>query len=127
VFQVKRRGVNKPSHADGTYDPNDEKDCVLCGGSAIACHGKKLKYTASVTQPPQKVYFWENGRVGRSFLVSRLGNRGSDFTLVVRIVSSCRSPIKPVDIPAVVDLAQIVKVPKRQRIEVFDLRISLER
>jgi len=59
--------------------------------------------------------------------VSRFGIRGSDFTLVVKILSSRRSCVQPVDMPAVVNLAQIVKVPERQRIEVFDLRISLER
>ena len=38
-----------------------------------------------------------------------------------------RSCVQSVDIPAVVNLAQIVKVPERQRIEVLDLRISLKR
>ena len=78
-------------------------------------------------QAPQKVYLLENGRVGRSSPVSRLGIRGSDFTLVVKILSSRCSRVQAVDIPAVVNLPQIVKVPERQRIEVFDLRISLER
>jgi hypothetical protein len=41
--------------------------------------------------------------------------------------SSRHSPVEPVDITAVIDLPQIVKVPERQRIEILDLRISLER
>jgi hypothetical protein len=51
----------------------------------------------------------------------------SDLTLIVKIVSSRRSRVQAVDIPAVVDLAQIVKVPERQGIEVLDLGVSLER
>jgi hypothetical protein len=88
-----------------------------------------------VPRLPQKVYLaattksllireWARWTVSP---VSRFGIRGSDFTLVVKILSSRCSCVQPVDIPAVVNLAQIVKVPERQRIEVFDLRISLER
>ena len=75
----------------------------------------------------KKFTYWGNEGVGRSSPVSRLGIRGSDFTLVVKILSSRRSCVQPVHIPAVVNLAQIVKVPERQRIRVLDLRISLER
>jgi hypothetical protein len=47
--------------------------------------------------------------------VFRLGTRGSDFTLVVKIISSRRSCVQPVNIAAVVNLPQIVKIPERQR------------
>src|SRR5262249_19141694 len=75
----------------------------------------------------KKFTYWGNERVGRSSPVSRLGIRGSDFTLVVKILASRRSCVQPVHIPAVVDLTQIVKIPERQRIKVLDLRIALER
>jgi hypothetical protein len=85
------------------------------------------KYKASVPQPPQKVYFLENGRAGRLSPVPRFGTGGSDFTLFGKELCSRCSSVEPVDITAVVNLTQIVKVPERQWIEVLDLGISLER
>ncbi len=90
-------------------------------------NGKRLKYKASLPQAPQKVYLLGNGRVGRSSPVARLGIRGSDFTLVVKILSSRCSRVQPVDITAVVNLPQIVEIPECQRIEVLDFRVSLKR
>jgi hypothetical protein len=43
-----------------------------------------------------------------------------------RTLARC-SGVERVNVNAVVDLPQVVKVPERQRIEILDLRISLER
>ncbi len=85
----------------------------------------------SIKPPSRRRYkkftYWGMGALGGASPVSRFGIRGSDFTLVVKILSSRCSRVQAVDIPAVVNFPQIVEIPERQRIEVLDLRISLER
>ena len=97
------------------------------GDSRIACHGKRLKYTASIPQPPQKV--WLTEKRTRWMVVSRVSAWQSRESLRPRWknLASRHSRVEPIDITAIIDLPQVVKVPERQRIEAPYFGISLER
>src|SRR5262245_2752348 len=96
------------------------------GDSRIACHGKRLKYTASIPQPPQKV--WLTEKRTRWMVVSRVSAWQSRESLRPRWknLASRHSRVEPIDITAIIDLPQVVKIPERKRIKALDLRISLE-